>query len=99
MACMAVCTWNTTLKGNTFKSTLLGSLLKHWGPQAPCVSPFCKPLVKYLFLGITRSTYTVLAGHLLHMVVRTVLQSKLTSAIVFLKLMALFMLYTDALWD
>lgn len=52
MACMAVCIWNTTLKGNTFKSTSLGSPLKHWGPQAPCVSPLCKPLAKYLFLRI-----------------------------------------------
>lgn len=40
MACMAVCTWNTTLKGNTFKSTSLGSSLKYKGVLKP---PVCSP--------------------------------------------------------
>lgn len=43
MACMAVCTWNTTLKGNTVKSTSLG-LHSNNGVLKPFVCPHLQAL-------------------------------------------------------
>lgn len=79
---MAVCTWNTTLKGNTFKSTSLGTSLRNWQYWVLCVS-LIKLLVKCLFLRIKQKCKNCLSGHVLlqYVVVRTVLQSKLRSAI------------------